>query len=206
VSRNHSFPAHKGMSVFAAVGIAMLSACATVNTPDQPTGGKVVSTEVPLSTFKLAEFTATWRANEPLAIEMRCSWMPYTFSRYCPTDIASSERARHDVDQMNSVLETHAVAQLKSRLAHRGLREGAGSHIELRPQSAYWSAAGWGSGVLVEVVVADAKSGQKWTFLVPADTGIQMLSAWAAGPQTIDYAAAFAARLDGVLASAGMFK
>jgi hypothetical protein len=106
---------------------------------------------------------------------------------------------------MNQVLEAHAVALLNSRLASRGLHEGVGSSIELKPQSAYWSASGWGSGVLVEVVVTDTRSAQKWTLRVPADTGIQILSAWAADPQTAEYAVAFAARLDRVLEDAGFF-
>lgn len=195
-----------GPGLFAAAGVSLLSACATVNAPDQPIGGQVVSTEVPASAFKLSDYSARWIPAEDLDIEMRCSLMAFTFSKWCPTDEASKERARKDIVQMNQVLEAHAVAQINSRLATRGLRDGAGSSIELKPQSAYWSASGWGSGVLVKVVITDVASGEKWALLLPADTGIQILSAWAAGPQTDDYAAAFASRLDRVLERAGFFK
>jgi hypothetical protein len=198
--------ARGGNGLFAAAGVSLLSACATVNAPDQPIGGQVVSTEVPASAFKLSDYSAKWIPAEDLDIEMRCSLNAFTFSKWCPSDDASKERARKDIVQMSQVLEVQAVAQINSRLASRGLRDGASSSIELKPQSAYWSASGWGSGVLVNVVITDVASGQKWALLVPADTGIQILSAWAAGPQTDDYAAAFASRLDRELERAGFFK
>jgi hypothetical protein len=71
----------RGNGLFAAVGVALLSACATVNAPDQSIGGQVVSTKVPTSAFKLSDYSARWIPAENLDIEMRCSWMPYTFHR-----------------------------------------------------------------------------------------------------------------------------
>ncbi len=195
-----------GKSLLAAAAVAMIGACASVNTPDQSLAGQIASTDVPASAFKLGGYNARWIAVENLGIEMRCSYVPYTLSMWCPKDEAMMVRARQDVARMSQLLEENAVDQLDKQLARRGFVQGTASSIELEPQRAYWSAGGWGSGILVKVLVTNTASGRKWSMVVPADTGIQMLGAMLAGPLTVDYAAAFASRLDRVFESAGFFK
>lgn len=183
-----------------------VSSCATTNTPTSRVGGQAISTEVPPATFKLLDYRIQWESAATLQTELRCAINAGTLERFCSSSPAAKARSESDVALMNQLLQTHAPNQIKAVLDRRGLREGATTVIELKPKSGYWSESGWGSGVLVQVLITNSTTGQIWTHTLPADTGVQLLGAMYAGVQTPAYATAFASRLDSVLAQAGFYK
>lgn len=183
-----------------------VSSCATTNAPTSRVGGQVISTDVPQATFKLSDYRVQWESAAALQTELRCAINAGTLERFCSSSPAAKTRSDQDVALMNQLLQTHAPNQVNALLNKRGLREGATTVIELKPQSGYWSESGWGSGVLVQVLITNSATGQKWAHTLPADTGVQLLGAMFAGVQTLEFATAFASRLDSVLAQAGFYK
>jgi hypothetical protein len=187
------------------VAISLVAGCATSNAPTSSIAGQPTALEVTPSTFKLNNYLIKWIPSTELKIEMRCATNAMTLQRVCSSSQAATSRSNQDIALMNQLLQANATTQLNSRLLSKGLKEGDATTIELKPQSGYWSEAGWGSGVLIEVTVTEANSGRKWTHVLPADTGVQFFGAMAAGPQTSEYVASFTTRLDSVLSRAGFY-
>jgi hypothetical protein len=185
--------------------ILLVAGCATSNAPTSSIAGQPTAIEVPPSTFKLNSYLIKWIPSAELKFEMRCATNAMTLQRVCSSSQAATSRANQDIALMNQLLQANAASQLKSRLSSKGLKEGDATTIDLKPQSGYWSEAGWGSGILVEVTVTEGSSGRKWTQVVPADTGVQFFGAMAAGPQTSEYVVSFATRLESVLSRAGFY-
>ena len=177
-----------------------LYGCAANNLAVQDAKGNTI--EAPVSSFKLQNTRVVWLDNPDFNWELRSAIDGRNLQRVYITDPIAIARAKSDMLLMYKLLKDHGEAEVMASLATSNVRPGELQTIELHPALGYWSGAGWGSGVVLNVTITDHQTKRIWKHTVQADTGLQMVGAMAAAAQDRSYVRNFATGLQRIFSLA----
>ena len=183
------------MRGFVLAACALLVACAG-SPPLKDSSGKPVP--VPAAGFKLREAQVVWQPHADYQVRGSVRARDQkALDTFVPKVTA-------DMEKMYALLKTGAAPDLAAALAQRGVTKGPLQTIELRPLYGYFEQAGSGSGIVLQVTIADIGTGQTWVHKVKADTGMQVINPLVGPSPDSSYVKGFVGGLIGIFREAAL--